>query len=302
MKKRFIFCALSSAVISILFCERKIEGGLRSLLPNSHIAEWGLSQKGSRQYNRDNLYEYIDGEAELYLTYGFRELLSQVYAFDDTVLTVDIYDMGSPLNAFGLYSNYRHPDYDYAPIGTEAIVTDYGIRFYRAEIVVDITQSDVSSRIHEAARKIAKSISTKIGGKADPPQLLNHLPVDGRVAKTLRYIPRNMLNQDFLKSGLEARYRLRSGDEVTTFIVIFETAGDAISGIASLEEYFIESGERVVDHPALQEKGFSVQTQYQGGMLVSVVDRYLLGIRDLSSPERGWDLLKRLIVHVRELS
>src|SRR4030042_4975524 len=84
--------------------------GLDQLFPGPGF-EKGWSWQGvPRHFTVQNLYEYIDGEAELYYAYGFRELATLTYFWknpEDTFFTVNVYDMGDSLNAFGIYSNYR---------------------------------------------------------------------------------------------------------------------------------------------------------------------------------------------------
>src|SRR5512141_1189010 len=53
-------------------------------------------------YDRDNLFDYIDGGAELYLAFGFHRATTFEYtAGKDDDIKVDIFDMGSPRGAFG---------------------------------------------------------------------------------------------------------------------------------------------------------------------------------------------------------
>jgi hypothetical protein len=57
-----------------------------------------------RSFFPESLFEYIDGAAESYLSYDFRELLVVDLEKKGTeaTLTLEIYDMGSPVNAFGI--------------------------------------------------------------------------------------------------------------------------------------------------------------------------------------------------------
>ena len=73
---------------------------LKSLLPA--VREWGLSED-PQNYFPENLFEYINGAAEIYLSYDFHELIVAQYAKSGTesALAVEIYDMGSSTNGFG---------------------------------------------------------------------------------------------------------------------------------------------------------------------------------------------------------
>jgi hypothetical protein len=63
-----------------------------------------------KQYTAEDLYVYINGEAELYMPYGFEILGSAFYGKGGDTrsgIVADVYRMGSLLDAFGIYSNYR---------------------------------------------------------------------------------------------------------------------------------------------------------------------------------------------------
>lgn len=62
----------------------------------------------TRTYEGKGLYGYIDGGAELYLEYGFRKLVVQEIVLTNHRMTVEIYQMESPLSAFGIFSISRY--------------------------------------------------------------------------------------------------------------------------------------------------------------------------------------------------
>ncbi|NOZ60439.1 MAG: hypothetical protein GXO74_02050, partial [Calditrichaeota bacterium] len=56
-------------------------------------------------YDPENLFEYIDGGADIFLSFGFQQLQVRDFAFDSLQFTVELYNMGTPLNAFGIYKS-----------------------------------------------------------------------------------------------------------------------------------------------------------------------------------------------------
>src|SRR4030042_158659 len=73
---------------------------LAALVPR--FEGWAPSE-APRSYFPESLFEYINGAAESYLSYDFQELLVLDLEKKGTeaTLTFEIYDMGSPVNAFG---------------------------------------------------------------------------------------------------------------------------------------------------------------------------------------------------------
>src|SRR5574340_658280 len=78
------------------------------LLPGTAAVPGWPARVESRTYTPQTLYECIDGAADLFLAYGFQTLTHGEYGADDAhLITVDVYDMGAPLHAFGVFSSER---------------------------------------------------------------------------------------------------------------------------------------------------------------------------------------------------
>ena len=88
-------------------------GDMEELLPPvSCGAGWKMEGK-PLFYDRDTLSDRIDGEAELYFPYGFERMAAARYASGKNPaagIDVEIYRMGSLLDAFGMYANYRQKE------------------------------------------------------------------------------------------------------------------------------------------------------------------------------------------------
>ena len=60
--------------------------------------------KKERIFTGSALYGFMNGGADLYYEYGFKELISREVIFKGEEFTVDVYTMETPLDAFGIYS------------------------------------------------------------------------------------------------------------------------------------------------------------------------------------------------------
>ena len=79
------------------------EPRLSELVPGA-VGEWRVEGE-DRLYDRQGLYEYIDGGAELYISYGYERLFSRTFSKPgQPSMIVDLFDMGSSRNAFGVFS------------------------------------------------------------------------------------------------------------------------------------------------------------------------------------------------------
>ena len=74
---------------------------LQSLLPQ--LNNWAMSEEPSN-YFPENLFEFINGAAEIYLAYDFKELTVTQYSQKGSMasMAVEIYEMSNENNAFGI--------------------------------------------------------------------------------------------------------------------------------------------------------------------------------------------------------
>jgi len=82
------------------------ESGLAALLPGA-VGDWRVTEP-DQTYDRENLYTYIDGGAELYLSYGFKKVVNRKYSNPGQPrIVLDLFDMGTSQNAFGVFAHSR---------------------------------------------------------------------------------------------------------------------------------------------------------------------------------------------------
>src|SRR3989304_4594407 len=85
---------------------------LGKLLPDDLNGWQALTQTGpDKTYDRTTLYDYIDGAAEPYLTFQFRQVVARRYEKEgQPSIVVDLFDMGSSKDAYGLFSFHREEE------------------------------------------------------------------------------------------------------------------------------------------------------------------------------------------------
>ncbi|MDZ7292722.1 MAG: hypothetical protein ONB44_06755 [candidate division KSB1 bacterium] len=210
-----------------LSCTKKDEITTRQTGFLPVMSGWQRSE-APKIYTHDNLFDYIDGNCELYFSYGFESLVSATYQSENNpnqTVTLDIYDMGTPLGAFGVYSSQAHPDYSFKPIGCEAIVSAQQIRFWQDRFEVEINSGDSIADAEKLLSEIAQRVSEKLPA-CQPLAAMNWLPQQQQVPHTLKYVAEGFLGQDYLPGGLEATYQI-NGLEVRGFVAKCENADRA---------------------------------------------------------------------------
>ena len=86
------FFILLLCFLKFQFCMSTSVENIKTLLPDS-INEWKKKTE-DKLYTPENLYDYIDGGAELYISYGFTEVVSRIYFKENQPeIKVEIFDI-----------------------------------------------------------------------------------------------------------------------------------------------------------------------------------------------------------------
>ncbi|MDZ7725760.1 MAG: DUF6599 family protein [candidate division KSB1 bacterium] len=224
-----------------------------SFLPDADFSPGWSYDFEPEVYGPDNLFEYINGEAELYKDYEFNIMATASYMLDSNPalsFTVDVYDMGTALNAFGVYSSYRKPNLRFADIGTQATLSEMTIRFYKGKYFVQLNAGSLEDTVKTVMRETAAAIADKLPD-LPLPEKLTWLPDTLRVEHSLTYVTRGFLGQGAFGQVLHAQYTLK-GQTCSGFAALFESPDQAIYALnqfkQSLKQREIEvsdSGDRI---------------------------------------------------------
>lgn len=299
--KKWIWWTIVGVCISFFSCLSP-KNKLDSLFPSPGFEKGWKCDGKPKHYSPETLYQYIDGEADLYISYGFQELATLLYYWDspeDTFVMADIYDMGTPLNAFGIYSNFRYPEYNFQNIGVEAFVSEYGLKFAKGQYFVDIKLGSFSKKCQRASLVIATEIVRRIKFSENLPRELELLPPDQQKPKTLRYVKKEMLNHGFLPGGVEARY-LTSEGEAMGFVAIFDSLNQAVRGFDEFKTFYVlTTGNSLSTEGFPGEASFAVRTPYHGILIAFQYDRYIGGVKDVEKLEVGLPLLQAIFENLK---
>jgi hypothetical protein len=154
---------------------------------------------------------------------------------------VDIYDMGDPLRAFGIYSAERSPDYLFVPIGAEGHVDMGSLGFLQANYYVKLQAFGDNDKTPPVLEAAARSIAARIGPVGRAPQPVSWFPPAGQVAASQKYIVKAPLGRDYLAPATTALYRF-DGHDATVLASQAPTAEEAAARLGRLKEDFARSG------------------------------------------------------------
>lgn len=249
------------------------------LLPAKECGSgWSMIEKPVL-YNKDTLFERINGESELFFPYGFDLLAAGRYAKagdQNIALEADIYRMGSPLDAFGIYANYRRPGEPPIRFGAGGFVTSSQLLFHQDRYFIRLQASGVLELDRQVLVECGQAISGNLPRTEGPPPELSALLVPGVGDDTARYIAKSLLGYGFFCRGIIVEAIL-DGDKFRIFVVPEESPEAALIAFDSYREYLKQSGRRV----QAAESGEDVSLEAVDPLYANVVaqreGRYLIG-------------------------
>jgi hypothetical protein len=252
--------------------ERKSDGKLAALMPQTDA--WKQAE-APQTFFPESLYAYIDGAAESYLSYDFRELLVVQLRKDGTeaTMTVEIYDMGEAANAFGIYSAERYPENQPVQVGELAYVEGEALNFLAGRYYVKLLSFGLKEGSAPALTEYALKIAAAVPGKSALPVFLKAFPAEGLVAQSEKYVKKNFLGYEFLHDGYIATYKA-DGREIDAFIVPRDTAAAAEADLGRLLESYTKD-KLIPEKIAL---GYHVKNRYSQHAYVGVVGRAVCGV------------------------
>jgi hypothetical protein len=252
----------------------KLAALVLALLPAPEATEGWTLRGAPRTYSPGNLYDYINGNADLFHSYGFQQVGVGDYVRKggEGWITVDIYDMGAPLHAFGVYSAERPADPQPMPVGVQGYALGGLIAFWTGPYYVKVSLADGDDAA--AARALARAADQRIRRATAMPAEVKRLPERNRVPGSERYTKTSALGHDFLGEVVSADYRL-DGNTATLYIACLGGEKSAAEGLQKLSEFETAAGVTVSDMPGVGEDAFAVRDPYQGQLVAAWQGRFV---------------------------
>lgn len=261
--------------------------------------KWRLEGQPYR-YDARNLYEYINGAAEFYIAFGFIELMGANYApvsgHKDAV-TIDVYDMGSKLNAFGLFQSRRDDQASVLNFGALSIGSDDYLAFQKDRFYVEIQAYIVNKKELSAIKTMAAVVAEHLPGDNTLPQELLYLPEKGRIAGSERYIKGGILGHSFLDPGLTGNYQINK-ETVTVFIAMLPSNQAAEKAIEQHRSFLDKSGRKCRSLDGFGNHAFVSEEPYHKNIIATQAGAFVIGVFDLNHTQAGKTLLADILLNI----
>ncbi len=292
-----IFVCICCALLPAFSSEPAIE----KLLPPQACAEGWVIEEQPVVYTKENLFDYINGEAEIYFPYGFEVLATARYvnAKNPSVsLVMDVYKMGSLTEAFGIYASYRRSDDASVKAGADAVLSTSQMLMYQDRYYARLQASGAPEIEQDVFLACGHSLSKNLPQNMEQPKELDVFKIAAVTPKSERYIAQSVLGYAFLPRGFMADATV-NGEQVRIFMLTDDTQAAARKAFDQYRDYLKESGKEVL---VLELSGGALLTATDplySGVAVQQAGRYIIGAVRLKNPPDEKPLLDELISRLR---
>jgi hypothetical protein len=253
-------------------------------------------------YDRDTLWEYINGGAVGYLAYGFRKVVTFTTAHQESGLeiVVDVYDMGKPVHAYGIYSVERSPDGVEVEWGCDGFRSGTALYFWQDRYYVKIMALDIAPETDILLSKLAGSIARKLPDAEGLPKQLSVFPEDGRVKNSDRYIKTDVLGQDYLQNGFKMEYD-QKGKQYTIFVIEGTTPEETALNLYKYRAYLDGASELSEELIGLGEQAFVGNDSFYGTVIFSRKNHFIIEVLGLSDRQAAGNIIKIILGKLEEI-
>jgi hypothetical protein len=148
--KRYIYMMISLAVLASGTCQAADTDAVNF----PEVKDWNLTALPD-VYTPGNLWDLINGAAESYLSYDFVDLhLGDYKHASGTVIHAEVYRHSTPVNAYGIYTAERSPEYKFVEIGAQGYLEEGVFNFLSGQFYVKLYSTNSGSEVQEALQKI----------------------------------------------------------------------------------------------------------------------------------------------------
>jgi hypothetical protein len=250
----------------------------------------GWQQRGaSRLFEGDNLFEYMDGNSEGYLIYGFVRMRGVTCTKPGDTLVFDISEFADAESAWGMFLANRDVEKPIEPTGTGGQTVPRKAIFTKDRYYVELAAE--SDRDHTAElREMARIVEARIGGSTSRPEPLAWFPPEGLTGGTARLAPESVLGIRLLKRGYVGQY----GD-AKAFVVTEASAEAARTTLAQLKTRFEGAAPAAVG-----DEAFRVRDEYLGNICMFRKGRRVAGYANVPDGQDAPALARAFAARIPE--
>lgn len=158
---------IATVVAASLSCADRPDAALDSTLTEAAVEVQGWQLDGEPAvYVGDELYELVNGGAEVYHQLGFDRALAADYVdAEGRTLALEVFAMGDIDGAHAIFSDKAGGSGDAVDIGDEAAVESYYMNARTGRFLVTITGFESDQTTADGMLELARAVTNELGGR-----------------------------------------------------------------------------------------------------------------------------------------
>lgn len=231
---------------------------LPALLP-AELETWEASGPVV-SFDRDSIFDYMNGAGETYRAFDFRRLVVREYegrgsSEEPRRLVAELYDMGRSSDAYGIFT--QDTDGQPAEVGRAAIYSAGLLRFWRGRWFVRLLEDQPEAGSRGALEAIGRRIAQQLPDRGELPEILGMVEGEGLIGPETRFFhdqisldvqyylaSDNILGLSRQTEAVLARYQ-EGGDKLRLLVVRYPKEAEAVAAFSAFQRaWFPETGLR----------------------------------------------------------
>jgi hypothetical protein len=272
-------CSLLAIFIFSFFLSNAAEN---SLFPE--LQGWKM-KVNDKVYNSGDLWELIDGAADIFLSYYFEDLHIAEYTKKNQIIRVELYKHKTFEDTYGIYTAERMPDYPQVTVGSQGYKSQGVLNFMAGNYYVKIMSAGVAEVDEPTLAMVAAQVDSKLAQPKGMPETLGLFPEEGRVFLSDTYIAQNFLGYSFLSHAFSVKY------EKPADLQLFIIKGTPEEIQKMFDQYLTMMKEDKVQ----QKEGlYVVADLFNGTVYLKKLDQYLIGVTNTTNEEIAGAFLNKV--------
>lgn len=274
---------------------------LKKFIPSSSELSGFKMTEEPEYYHQENLWDYMNGSAPGYLAYGFQKMVTFIVMNLENrlELAIDIYDMGDTLNAFGIYSVERSPDGLPVLFGCDGFQSDNALYFWKNKYYVKLMAYDVTSETGQSLSRLAGIIAQKIPKGGRLPRLFSIFPQRGLVERSQRYIPQDVLGQNYFRHGYSIEYD-RDDNKYQVFLICGKNGNKAKENFQEYLNYLSTAGRITHENLEIGDIGIAGTHNYYGTVLFARKGAFIIGVLGCDDRQEAQGIIMGMFTQLSE--
>lgn len=276
-------CKKLTLIVTFLILLVSVKAVDGKLFPD--VPGWKM-KVDQRIYNSGDLWELINGAADIFLSYYFEDLTIAEYTNKDKIIRVELYKHKTLEDTYGIYSAERMPDYPQVSIGSQGYKSQGVLNFMTGNFYVKVMSAGATEADEETIALVANKVNAGLAQPVGLPQEISLFPEEGKVFLSDNYIAQNFLGYSFFHHAFSARYNKPSDCQ------LFVIKLTSVEIQKMLDQYF-----QLVKEEKIQQKEglYMVSDLFNGIVFLKQRGDYLVGMLGTDNEATASDYIGKVI-------